>query len=228
VPKTIDNDVPYVWMSFGFNTAIERATEIIRCAAVEARSYKNCLAIVKLMGRQAGFVAAWASVAAQCVDLTLIPEMDVEMEKVIARIKECFKKQSSAVIVVAEGAGQSLCSQSQDGGRDPSGNPKLADIGSFLRDKLMERFRSEGTEILIRYLDPAYAIRAVPANNTDALLCDGFARAAVHAAMAGKTDLLIGLWYNNLTHVPLPLAIKEQKRISPGQDLWRAVLAANS
>lgn len=227
VPKTIDNDVPYVYTSFGFATAVEESSRIIQQAAVEAHSYLNSVAIVKLMGRNAGFIATHATLAAQEVDFTLIPEVHFDLEGeqgLIALVEQKLARQGSVVIVLSEGAGQNLFSGAEDE-FDASGNRLQHDIGLLLRRRLEKAFEQRGKEIILRYFDPGYSIRAVPANVADAHYCDILARAAVHAAMAGKTDTLIGLWYNNLTHVPLKLAASEEKRLRPQQELWQRLLA---
>lgn len=227
IPKTIDNDVPYVFNSFGFASAVEQAQAIILRAATEARGFLNTVAIVKLMGRDAGFIASHATLAAQEVDFALIPEAKFKLDGqagLLAAIEQKIKRCGSCVVVLSEGAGQEFFKDKPEQ-RDDSGNRRQHDIGVFLRDQIEDHFAALQHKINIRYFDPSYAIRAVPANSNDAFYCDKLARAAVHAGMAGKTDLLIGQWYNNLTHVPLAIVTEEKKRINPDQELWRDVLA---
>lgn len=228
IPKTIDNDLPFVWRSFGYATALEKAQEVINCAHMEARGARNGVGLVKLMGREAGFIAAGATLASQEVNFTLIPEVPFPLEGehgFLAALKKRLADRSHAVIVVAEGAGQDLMSQ-QRTERDASGNLKLNDIGVFLKDRITAFFAEAGVPMGMKYFDPSYFIRSVPANSDDRLLCDALARHAVHAAMAGKTDVLIGLWHNQFLHVPIGLAIASQRRLSPESDMWLGVLQA--
>jgi 6-phosphofructokinase 1 len=228
IPKTIDNDLPYVWESFGYKTALEKAREVLDCAHAEAKGVPNGISLVKLMGRDSGSIAAGATLASQEVNFTLVPEIPFELEGehgFLAALKRRIAARGHAVIVVAEGTGQEL-TPSGAIERDASGNVKLHDIGSFLRDRILQYFVAEGISTTVRYFDPSYIIRSVPANTDDCLLCDRLARNAVHAAMAGKTDVLIGLWYNTFIHVPIPLAIESKKQLRPGSEVWRAVLAA--
>lgn len=227
VPKTIDNDVMYVDRTFGYLTAVEEAAHVLECAHMEAHSVQNGISIVKLMGREAGFIAAGATVASQDVNFTLIPEVPFKLEGeggFLVALKDRVLKRAHALIVVAEGAGQDLLNNDANR-RDASGNKKLADIGAFLRDSIQAFFKVEGIPCVIRYIDPSYIIRSVKADAEDAILCDRFARSAVHAAMAGKTGLAIGLIHDRFIHVPIEKLSEKKKRLSPESATWRAVLA---
>lgn len=227
VPKTIDNDIPFVWRSFGYFTAIERAREIIDCAHNEALGHEYGVGLVRLMGREAGFVAAGATLASQEVNFTLLPEVPFVLDGehgFLATLRRRLVERKHAVVVVAEGAGQEHLPPETS--VDASGNRKLGDIGVFLRDRIMADGRAHNLRVDVKYFDPAYYIRSVPANSEDALYCDQLARCAVHAAMAGKTDMLVGLWYNVLTHVPIELAIRSSKRITLENDIWHSVMQA--
>jgi len=195
---------------------------------VEARGARNGVALVKLMGRHAGFIAAGATVASQDVNFTLIPEVPFSLEGeggLLEHLQQRLDKRGHAVIAVAEGAGMHLMGE-EKARRDASGNLRFDDIGTYLREKVLAWFAERDLPVSLKYFDPSYSIRSVPANCDDALLCDQFARHAVHAAMAGKTDMLVGQWYNCFTNVPIPLAVAEAKHIDPESELWRAVLAA--
>jgi 6-phosphofructokinase 1 len=227
VPKTIDNDVMYVDRTFGFMTAIEQSAHVLECAHMEAHSVQNGISIVKLMGREAGFIAAGATVASQDVNFALIPEVPFKMEGengFLSALKRRVLKRAHAVIVVAEGAGQDLL-QNCGTGRDASGNKKLADIGYWLKEQISSFFKAEGIPCVVRYFDPSYIIRSVKADSEDAVLCDLFARNAVHAAMAGKTGLVIGLLHDHFIHVPVEKLVKGKKRLRPDSGMWNAVLA---
>lgn len=228
IPKTIDNDVAFVSRSFGYLTAIEEAARVLRCAHTEAHSVHNGIALVKLMGRHAGFIAAGAAVASQDVNFVLVPEMPFQLEGengLLAALKRRILRRPHALIAVAEGAGQELLAAS-DAACDASGNVKLQDIGFFLRESIERFFEAEGIPVTLRYFDPSYLIRSVPADAEDSILCDFFARNAVHAAMAGKTGLVIGLMHDAFIHVPIELLVSQQKRLDLNGPGWRAVLAA--
>jgi 6-phosphofructokinase 1 len=225
VPKTIDNDVGFVSRTFGFISAIEEAAHVLDCAHTEARSVPNGISVVKLMGRHAGFVTAGAVVANQDVNFALIPEVPFELESFLAALKERMIEKSHAVIAVAEGAGQTLL-ESDPADRDASGNVKLRDIGLFLSDRIKSYFKANEMPVAIRYFDPSYQVRSCPANCEDAVLCDLFARNAAHAAMAGKTGLVIGFLHERFIHVPIELLATHVKRLDPASGWWRSVLAA--
>jgi len=223
VPKTIDNDLPYVEQTFGFETAVSLATQAIRAAHVEATGAPNGLGIVRLMGRHSGFIAASATLASRQVDLVVVPELSFDLEGergIIEYLRRLIKKRNHAVLVVAEGAGQRYLEQSET--RDLSGNRKLGDIGTYLRDRLKHELRDISASL--KYIDPSYMIRAAPANSADAIFCGRLAEDAVHAAMAGKTGLVVGLWYNRFTHIPLSLATSKRKLISLDSAFWRNVV----
>ena len=228
IPKTIDNDILFVSRTFGFATALEKAREVIDCAHNEARGAPNGIGLVKLMGRDAGFIAAGATLASQEVNFCLIPEVPFALEDeggFLEVLKKRILARGHAVIVVAEGAGQDLMGGEVEE-RDASGNVKHQDIGVFLKDRITEYFAGLGFPMNLKYFDPSYFIRSVPANGDDSLMCNGLARHAVHAALAGKTDVLIGLWNDVLIHVPIPLAIAGKKRVSPEGELWMGVIEA--
>jgi 6-phosphofructokinase 1 len=228
IPKTIDNDVAFVSRTFGYLTAIEESCRVIDCAHTEAHSVANGISIVKLMGRLAGFIAAGATVASQDANFTLIPEVPFQLDGpkgLLATLEARIRDRAHAVIVVAEGAGQDVLGASgQD--RDASGNVKLGDIGIFLRERIESFFKERKLPVVLRYFDPSYVIRSRPADSEDAILCDQFARSAVHAAMAGKTGVVVGLVHDTFVHVPIDLLSREKKRVDPKGWLWRAVIAS--
>ncbi len=225
IPKTIDDDVQYVNRSFGYFTAIEKAKEVIDSAHVEARCVLNGISIVKVMGRDSGFIAAGATLASQEVNFALVPEVPFKLEGeggLLSVLHRRLLERHHAVIVVAEGAGQHLMPPSEE--RDASGNLLHRDIGLFLRHKIREHFAAQRLPVVIRYLDPSYYIRSVPASTVDSVLCDSFARHAVHAAMAGKTDMIVGLQHGVFIHVPIPMATTKRKRLS--NEEWAMVVMA--
>jgi 6-phosphofructokinase 1 len=224
IPKTVDNDVAFVSRTFGYLTAVQEAAHVLDRAHTEARSVDNGIALVKVMGRHAGLIAAGATVASQDVNFCLVPEVPFKLESFLAALKKRIQKRAHAVIVVAEGAGQELLETST--GRDASGNVKLVDIGPFLRDKIEAYFKAANIPVVMRYFDPSYIVRSSPANSEDSILCDLFARNAAHAAMAGKTGLVIGYLHNQFIHVPIELLASRKKSMDPDGPIWSAVLAA--
>ena len=228
IPKTIDNDIPFVARSFGFLTAVEEATKVLQRAHTEARSVQNGIAIVKLMGRHAGFLTAEATVASQEVNFTLIPEVPFRLEGedgFLAALEQRIVKRGHAVIAVAEGSGQDLLGNTGNE-RDASGNVRLSDIGLFLRERIEDWFNTRKIPFVMRYFDPSYIVRSSPDNAEDAVFCDAFARHAAHAAMAGKTGMVIGFLHDRFIHVPIELLATQQKRLDPDSPTWSAVLSA--
>ncbi|MCA9239294.1 MAG: ATP-dependent 6-phosphofructokinase [Planctomycetales bacterium] len=223
VPKTIDNDIKFCYRSFGYLSAVSEAEHVIDRAHVEAKSVERGIGLVKLMGREAGFIAAAATIASGEVNFTLVPEVPFNLDELMAKLDRRLDARDHAVIVVAEGAGQDL--MEREAGRDKSGNRRLGDIGAFLKERFTSHFERVGKPVNVKYFDPSYYIRSVQANAADSLLCEMFARCAAHAAMAGKTDMFIGLWNNRPVHVPLVLSVGQVKRLEPDRDLWSAVLA---
>jgi 6-phosphofructokinase 1 len=228
IPKTIDSDIPFVARSFGFMTAVEEAAKILHRAHTEACSVQNGISLVKLMGRHAGFLTAEATVASQDVNFTLIPEVPFQLEGecgLLSALERRVLNRGHAVVAIAEGAGQEFLA---NGGneRDASGNVKLKDIGSFLHQKIEDWFKARNIPCVMRYFDPSYIVRSSPANAEDSVLCDQFARNAAHAAMAGKTGVVIGLLHDCFIHVPIDLLMTQQKRLDPNGPSWSAVLAA--
>lgn len=227
VPKTIDNDVPYIDHSFGFQTAFARATDSIKAAHTEASSTPNGVGVVKLMGRHSGFIACYAALASHDVDFVLIPEVPFSLDGAagfLACLRRRVQQQGHAVVVVAEGAGQDLFAH--NGASDASGNARLADIGSLLRERIAGHFAAARIELSLRYVDPGYAIRSVPANGYDAVYCLRLAQSAVHAAMAGRTAMVVGRWHGRFVHLPISLATGSRNQVDPDGDLWMSVLEA--
>jgi 6-phosphofructokinase 1 len=227
IPKTIDNDIKFCDRTFGFFTAVAEAETVIDRAHVESKSVPNGVGLVKLMGREAGFIAAAATIASGDVNFALIPEVPVTLDGergLLARLERRLAARHHAVIVVAEGAGQKLL-PAQEAKFDASGNRKLGDVGVFLKEQIGAHFRGRGLHVDVKYFDPSYHIRSCPASTVDSLLCEQFARHAAHAGMAGKTNLLIGTMHNEFIHVPLELSIGQSKRLSPESDWWTSVTA---
>jgi 6-phosphofructokinase 1 len=226
IPKTIDNDIYMVARSFGFDTAVDVATTAIKGAHKEAEGYPYGIGLIKLMGRYSGFIAATATLAQQDVNFVLIPEVDFDLEGpngLLGKLEKRLEERGHAVIVVAEGAGQNFFT-SQRKEQDESGNIRLKDIGLFLKSSISEYFAAKKMDISLKYIDPSYMIRSLPANANDSVFCGFLGRDAVHAGMAGKTKLIIGHWNNHFVHVPMNMSSGKRKKIDPNGKLWCTVL----
>jgi 6-phosphofructokinase 1 len=224
VPKTIDNDISYVQASFGFETAVSEARRATNAAHIEATGARNGVGLVKLMGRDSGFIAGYSALADTDVNLCLIPESRFTLESLMTALRDRLERRGHAVIVVAEGAGQDLMQASNE--RDASGNLRYGDIGIFLRDKIKQHFKAIGMEVNLKYIDPSYTIRSLPANARDSAFCLLLGHSAAHAGMSGKTDMVVGYWKNRFTHLPIPLAVSSRKKIDANGFLWESILAA--
>ncbi len=231
IPKTIDNDIYMVSRSFGFDTAVDVATTAIRAAHNEAEGYPDGIGLIKLMGRHSGFIACTASLSQQDVNFVLIPEVDFDLEGpkgLLASLERRLSARRHAVIVAAEGAGQKMLEKMQKGEQqfDESGNVRLHDIGLFLKDQINQHFAKKGIHISLKYIDPSYIIRSLPANSNDQVFCSFLGRDAVHAALAGKTRMLVSHWNNQFVHVPLSASAGRRKKVNPDGRLWYSVLEA--
>jgi 6-phosphofructokinase 1 len=226
IPKTIDNDIFLVEKSFGFDTAVETAAKVIRSAHTEATGAPNGIGMVKLMGRHSGFIAAYAALALREVNFVLIPESDFDLEGpwgFLSSLEERLRLRGHAVVVVAEGAGQKFFSDLPQK-KDPSGNVKLMDIGSFLVEHIRQYFAQREMEINLKYIDPSYIIRSQPANYSDRIFCGFLGQQAVHAGLAGKTNMLVSLWKNEFVHIPIRAAVSRRKQVDLEGNMWLSVL----
>jgi len=228
IPKTIDNDLEYMDKSFGFETAFAEAVRIIRCAHSEARGHANGVGLVKVMGRDSGFIAAYAALSENCVNYVLVPEVPTYLEGsngLLAHLEKRLSGRGHAVVVVAEGAGQNLM-QNDPLAKDASGNAKFGDIGPFLKKQIENHFKSSSKAITVKYIDPSYIIRSVPASPQDAIYCLRLAQHAVHAGMAGKTNMVVGRWHGHHVNLPINVVTVRRRKVSLQGDLWLSVLEA--
>ena len=227
IPKTIDNDLNLIEKTFGFDTAISEAVKAIQSAHVEAKGAPMGIGLVKLMGRQSGHIAVGAALAQNDVNFVLIPEVnfDLDGEKGFLKVLEDrLLRRKHCVILVAEGAGQELMRKSDTPVEtDASGNLRLLDIGTFLRSKIEEHFKKIGMEINLKYIDPSYMIRSVRANAGDSIYCGALGLYAVHAGMAGKTGMLVGLTRDEYVHIPIRM-VTFGKKVDPDGNIWLRVL----
>ena len=230
VPKTIDNDILFVHKTFGFDTAVSLATQALDSATVEASSAPNGIGLVKLMGRDSGFIAAHTAIASQDADFVLIPEVSFDLDGsngFLFHLKNRLQRFGRAVVVVAEGAGQEFFDESLRK-EDLGGNLSYQDIGTFLRTRINEYFEREQIMVNLKYIDPSYMIRAARPIATDAFYCMRLGSYAVHAAMAGKTSVLISYWNSTFVHIPIAKAVLERNLINPSGTLWRHVVEATA
>jgi len=226
IPKTIDNDINLIDKSFGFETAFAIANEIISCAHNEAIGVYNGISVLKLMGRDSGFIAAYAALSMQAANFVLVPELTFDLygpKGFLNALRIRLESRHHALIVVAEGAGQHFFEDSEKE-KDASGNIKNKDIGLYLKDKITEEFKLQNFACSLKYIDPSYIIRSAPANATDSKFCSLLGQNAVHAAMAGKTDFVIGHWNNLFTLLPIPISVAQRKKIDVEGELWWNVL----
>ncbi len=223
IPKTIDNDISFIQQTFGFDTAGAEARRAINAAHCEARGARNGVGLVKLMGRDSGFIASYAVLANSQVNFCLVPEVLFKLESLFQALEVKLAQRGHAVIVAAEGAGQDLLAET--GERDASGNIRYGDIGLFLRDRIKAHFSQSGRPVELKYIDPSYTIRSLPANARDSAFCLLLGQNAVHAGMAGKTEMVVGNWKQQGTHVPISLAVSQRKKLDPEGWLWNSVLA---
>jgi 6-phosphofructokinase 1 len=227
IPKTIDNDLSYVERSFGLDTAVSTAVHAVASAHTEAHDAINGIGLVQVMGRQSGFIAAYTTLANNDVNFVLVPEVPFDLDGpngLLHHLEQRLMRRNHAVILIAEGAGQDLMQASF--GTDASGNIRLGDIGVFLKDRIKAHFDEAGKEINLKYIDPSYIIRSQPANPNDSVYCQVLGSNAVHAAMAGKTKLLISRYHQRLVHIPMQLATSERNCIDPESEIWRNVIEA--
>jgi 6-phosphofructokinase 1 len=228
IPKTIDNDLSFVQRSFGFETSVSKAVEAVYGAHTEAIGAFNGIGLVKLMGRQSGFIAAQATLACNDVNFVLVPEVPFCLggEKgFLSCLEKRLNHRHHAVIVVAEGVGQNLMDDAQQG-EDESGNKALGDVGVYLKNRISEHFESKSMEVSVKYIDPSYMIRSAPANANDSVYCTRLGAHAVHAAMSGRSGMIISLMHDRFVHIPIKMAVSERNAIDPEGTLWRDVIEA--
>ncbi|MGJ9411833.1 ATP-dependent 6-phosphofructokinase [Aeromicrobium sp. CF4.19] len=229
VPKTIDNDIPHIGQSFGFATAFGKAAESIESARIEVEAAMGGVGLVQVMGRHAGFIACYAALANHDADFVLIPEVEFGLggeRGLLALLEERVRERGNAVVVLAEGAGQGLLEASER--TDASGNAVLSDIAGHLREQISTHFQRVGLPLTMRFFSPGYQIRSVPADASDSVYCARLAQTAVHAAMAGRTDLVVGRRRHRFVHVPIPLVTRGSHSVSPDGDLWLSVLESTA
>ena len=184
---------------------------------------RNGVGLLKLMGRESGFISATTVLCDSNVNFCLIPEVPFTLEGFLGALRERVEKRGHAVVIVAEGAGQDLLQAT--GERDASGNVRFADIGLFLRSAISDYFHDLNIELNLKYIDPSYTIRSLSANAHDSAFCLLLGHNAVHAGMTGRTNMVVGFSHGTFTHVPIPLAVSGRKKVDPDSGLWSSVLS---
>jgi len=223
IPKTIDNDISYIQTTFGFETAVTEARRATYAANTEADAARNSIGLVKLMGRDSGFIAAYSVLVNSHVNFCLVPEVPFTLDGFLGALRKRLERKDHAVVVVAAGAGQDLMEKTAE--RDASGNIKYGDIGIFLRDAIKDYFKKAAAEINLKYIDPSYMIRSMPANPHDSAFCLLLGQSAVHAGMSGRTNMVVSFWNHQFTHVPITLAVSQRKKIDASRMLGNSGLA---
>ncbi len=222
IPKTIDNDISGIEQSFGFSTAVEAARVAVQGAHNEAKGAYNGIGLVKLMGRDSGFIAAYATLANSDVNFCFIPETELVLEGeggLLRSLEKRLQAKHHAVIVVAEGVGEKVAAS-----KDASGNVVREDIGLLLKRRIVEYFADKGKKVSLKYIDPSYMIRSLPADANDSAFCLMLGQNAVHAGMTGRTNMVIGYWNQYFVHVPIELTTVKRKKVDPEGHLWQTVL----
>ncbi|MEM7657284.1 MAG: ATP-dependent 6-phosphofructokinase [Bacteroidota bacterium] len=226
IPKTIDNDINLIEKTFGFETSFTVASPILRDAHNEAKGAYNGVAIVKLMGRDSGFIAANAALSMPEVNFVLVPEFEFDLEGpkgLFSIVRKRLEEKHHCVIVVAEGAGQHLFDGMEER-KDASGNILHDDIGVHLSNALKQYFKRENFDGTVKYIDPSYIIRSAPATPSDSIFCNKLGMHGVHGAMAGKTGFVVGRRNNKFVYLPIKAVVSERKKIDPEGSLWLNVL----
>jgi 6-phosphofructokinase 1 len=217
IPKTIDNDIPLIDRSFGFESAVEQAVKVISSANTEAKSMKRGIGLVKLFGRECGFIALQASLASRDVNICLIPESSFYLYGKKGLLKFIFDRlelKNHCLIVVAEGAGLSIKEKplNNTGALDKSGNIVLPDVGTVLKNEILQYAKENSIEISMKYIDPTYIIRSCSSNSFDTNYCSKLAQNAVHSVFSGFTNFTSGFIDNKPVIIPVDYLLTLGKR----------------
>ncbi|KAK2969919.1 hypothetical protein RJ640_000532 [Escallonia rubra] len=232
IPRSIDNDIPVIDRSFGFDTAVEEAQRAINSAHAEAESAANGIGVVKLMGRHSGFIAMYASLASRDVDCCLIPESPFYLEGpggLFEYIGKRLRENGHMVIVIAEGAGRELhCKDAQFNNRQVDSRIS-EDVGFWMSAKIKDHFnRQNKMGISLKYIDPTYMIGAIPCNAADRVYCTLLAHSVVHGAMAGYTGFAVGPVNGRHAYIPLNRILEKQNKVVITDRMWARLLSSTN
>ena len=224
IPKSIDNDMPIIDKSFGLESAIQESVRTIRAANVEANCNLNGIGLVKLFGRSSGFVAMLSTLAARDVNICLIPEIPFNLYGENGLLDFIFQRiqiKEHCVIVVSDGARFSVKDY-----KTTNGKP-VEDIGIVIKKEIIKKSEELGIEVNLKYMDPTYVVRAVPANEYDCNLCAKLAESAVHCAFAGFTNFSVGMINNKPCMIPLEkMCGKSERKVEFNSDDYLMLLAS--
>ena len=227
IPKTVDNDLLFIDRSFGFETAVETARKAVDAIHMEAESQVNGIGVVKLMGRESGFIATSTALASHETNFCLIPEVPFDMDGpngFLSHLEKRLEKRGHAVVIVAEGAGQEHMQATNE--KDASGNKRLSDIGVYLCNRINEYFAQKNIHVNLKYVDPSYQVRSAVTTANDSIYCERLGNNAVHAAMAGKTKCVVGLVHDKYVIIPTEMVTRKRNMVDPEGALWRDALDA--
>eukprot|EP00668_Euglena_longa_P014128 GGOE01018102.1.p1 GENE.GGOE01018102.1~~GGOE01018102.1.p1 ORF type:complete len:494 (+),score=144.75 GGOE01018102.1:38-1483(+) len=223
IPKTIDNDILFFDKTFGFDTAVEVASKVIDCSFVEASSVKNGVGVVKVMGRDSGFVARNAALSNNVVDACLIPEVPFEIKGnggLLPWLDGHLATKHCAVIVICEAAGQQHLPCL---GKDPTGHNIYEDTGKWLKKAIETHWQETGQEGKVFLIDPSYMLRSVPANTGDNMFCIQLAQAAVHTAYSGYSGVTVGRYHDLYGVMPIEMVVSGLRKVNPKGSLWQTL-----
>lgn len=227
IPKTIDNDISFSQKSFGFETAVAKASEVVAAAHSEAHSGINGIGLVKVMGRESGFIAAYTAIAVHEANFVLIPEIPFDLRGengFLTHLKKRLQRSNHAVIIIAEGANQDKLAEGN--ATDASGNKIFSDVGLWLKHEIEIFFKEENIEFNLKYIDPSYIIRSSKADPIDSAYCSRLGSLAVHAGMAGMTSVLVTLVNDRFVYLPIDIAVSKRNHVDTEGSLWRDVIEA--
>ena len=215
VPKTIDNDVGGTEMTFGFETAVEIATEAIDRLHTTAESHDRVM-VVEVMGRHVGHIAAWSGMAGGAT-LTLVPEEPFDIEEVCEGVRRRHDRgRYASVVVVAEGARPKPDTiPMPDEEVDRFGHVRLGGIGNLVAAEIESRTGFETRVTILGYVQ-----RGGTPTAFDRVLASRFGVAAVDAVHDGGFGMMTALVGGDIVLVPLADAVGDLKRLSAG--VWEA------
>ncbi len=212
VPKTIDNDLNGTDFTFGFQTAVQIATDAIDRLHSTAESHDRVM-VVEVMGRDAGWIAAWSGLAGGA-DVILVPERPFDIEDVCAHLRHRHENgRNFSIVVVSEGATRA------DGGgaetlgtaTDAFGHARLGGIAMELEGEIQERTGFESRATMLGHVQRGGTPLAF-----DRVLGTRFGVAAVDAATEGDFGKMTALRGTAIELIPLDDALQEPKLLDPG------------
>jgi len=210
VPKTIDNDLSGTDFTFGFDTAVNIATEAIDRLHTTAESHHRVL-VVEVMGRHAGWIALHSGIAGGA-STVLIPEQPFDIDEVCALVEKRFESKFAPILVVSEGAvprdGSGMTLQS--GETDAFGHVRLGGIGDRLAKEIEQRTGAESRAVVLGHVQ-----RGGTPTAFDRWLATRFGLQAIGAVADGEFGVMVALRGKDIVRVPLIEGTGELKLVSP-------------